>query len=88
MSHDETLRWPTNLDRGGIEARLVRVRDAAKAQGLEHLASLFDNLPAMSAAQIGSSVLAALEWLQKKPEHKDFTRQVEMVALNLKNLKT
>lgn len=88
MSHDETLRWPTNLDRGGIEARLVRVRDAAKAQGLEHLASLFANPAAMSAAQIGSSVLAALEWLQEKPEHKDFTRQVEVVALNLKNLKT
>jgi hypothetical protein len=87
VSHDETLRWPTNLDRGGIESRLVRVRDAAKAQGLEHLATLFDNPAAMSAGQIGSSVLAALEWLQKKPEHKDFTRQLEMVALNLKNLK-
>jgi hypothetical protein len=88
VSHDETLRWPTNLDRGGIEARLVRVRDAAKEQGLEHLASLFANPATMSAAQIGASVVGALEWLQKKPEHKDFTRQLEMVALNLKNLKT
>jgi hypothetical protein len=87
VAHDETLRWPINLNRAGIESRLVQVRDAAKAQGLDHLASFFDNPAKMSAGQIGANVVGALEWLQKKPEHKDFTRQLEMVAMNLKNLK-
>jgi hypothetical protein len=87
VAHDETLRFPTNLDRGGIESRLVQVRDAAKAQGLDQVAALFQDLPKLSGAQVGHNVLAALELVQKKPEHNAITRQLEMVALNLKNLK-
>ena len=85
---DETLRWPTNLDRGGIESRLVQVRDGAKAQGLDAVAALFENVSALSAAQIGHNVLAALELLQETHQDHAITRQLEMVALNLKNLKT
>jgi hypothetical protein len=87
VARDETLRWPTNLDRGGIESRLAQVHDAAQAGGLAYIASLFDNLPAMTAPQIGANVLAALEWLQEKDEHGTITTQLEMVAMNLKNLK-
>jgi hypothetical protein len=41
----------------------------------------------MTPAQLGGNVVAALTWLQDKPEHRAITTQVEMVALNLKNLK-
>jgi hypothetical protein len=85
---DETLRWPTNLDRAGIEGRLVEVGGVAKQHGLTYLASLFENLRTMSAAQLGTNVVAALTWLQDKPEHRPLTMQLEMVAMNLKNLKT
>ena len=84
---DETLRWPTNLDRGGIESRLVRVRDAARAQGLEEVAKLFKNPGKMTGAQIGAAVVTALERLQEKHEHGAITTQLEMVAMNLKNRK-
>ena len=84
---DETLRWPTNLDRGGIESRLVQVRDAAKAAGLDSVAALFEHVAALSAAQLGANVLAALELLQQAHQDHAITRQLEMVALNLKNLK-
>ena len=84
---DETLRWPTNLDRRGIESRLVQVRDGAKAQGLEPVAALFENVAALSAAQLGHNVLSALELLQETHQDHAITRQLEMVALNLKNLK-
>ncbi len=87
MANDETLRWPTNLDRGGIEARLVRVHAAAKAKGLDQVAALFANPGALSAAQLGHNVLSALELLQENKEHDAITRQLEMVAMNLKNLK-
>ena len=86
-SENETLRWPTNLDRAGIEARLVRVRKAAETAGLPYVAGLFDSVSAMTPAQLGANVVAALTWLQDKPEHRAITTQVEMVALNLKNLK-
>jgi hypothetical protein len=79
----ETLRWPTNLDRAGIEKRLVQVRDA----GVPELASRFTQLEKMTPAQLGGAVVAALGWVQGKPEHRALATQLEMVAMNLKNLK-
>ena len=84
MSNEyETLRWPTNLDRSGIEQRLVQVRDA----GVEDLAKRFSGLEKMTAAQLGAAVVGALSWIQDKPEHRAIAMQLEMVAMNLKNLK-
>jgi hypothetical protein len=40
-----------------------------------------------SAAEIAKSVMAALEWLQRQPELGTFALTLQMVALNLKNLK-
>ena len=85
--YDETLRWPTNLNRAGIESRLVQVRDAALAAGLDDVAALLDNPSKMTGAQIGAAVVAALERVQEKNEHGAITTQLEMVAMNLKNLK-
>jgi hypothetical protein len=84
---DETLRWPTNLDRAGIEARLIEVRENARRFGLVEIVRLFENLGSMSGAQIGTNVVAALTLLQNKPGHRPLTMQLEMVAMNLKNLK-
>jgi hypothetical protein len=41
----------------------------------------------MTSRQIGANVVAALTWVQDKPEHRSITTQLEMVAMNLKNLK-
>jgi len=79
----ETLRWPTNLDRAGIEKRLEQVRDS----GIPELAGRFKQLEKMSAAQLGTAVVVALGWIQGKPEHRALAMQLEMVAMNLKNLK-
>jgi hypothetical protein len=83
----ETLRWPTNLDRAGIELRLVQVRDYASANGLPEIAARFESLPTLTSAQLGAAVLGALNSLQKSPQHREATTQLEMVAMNLKNLK-
>lgn len=84
MSKDyETLRWPTNLDRAGIEKRLAQVRDS----GVPELAERFKNLQKMTSAQLGAAVVAALSWVQDKPQHRAVATQLEMVAMNLKNLK-
>jgi len=79
----ETLRWPTNLDRAGIEQRLVQVRDSS----VEELATRFSGLEKMTSAQLGAAVVGALSWIQDKPEHRAIAVQLEMVAMNLKNLK-
>ena len=83
---DETLRWPINLDRAGIEGRLIEVRENARRFGMVEIVRLFENLGSMSDAQIGTNVVGALTLLQSKPGHRPLTMQLEMVAMNLKNL--
>jgi hypothetical protein len=87
LSGEETLRWPTNLDRQGIEKRLVLVRESAAAAGLTHVAELFAGLEGFTSAQVGANVVAALTWLQDKPENRAITTHLEMIAMNLKNLR-
>jgi hypothetical protein len=88
MNHEnETLRWPTNLDRAGIVARLVEVRGMAEQAGLADLAARFADVENMASGAIGANVVAALTWIQEKPEYGAITTQLAMVAMNLKNLK-
>lgn len=84
---NETLRWPANLDRAAIVARLVEVRKAATAAGLDELAARFAEVESLSSPELGARVIAALTWIQEKPEHPAITAQLAMVAMNLKNLK-
>ena len=87
MESEETLRWPTNLDRPAIEQRLIQARATAEKQGWTEVAALLAGVETKSPAEIAKSVMAALEWLQRQPELRAFTLQLQMVALNLKNLK-
>lgn len=84
---DETLRWPTNLNREAINKRLAEVQDMARARNLPQLVSLFADCESMSPAKLATNVISALGWLEGKPEYRYLTMQLEMVALNLKNLK-
>lgn len=86
-AENETLRWPTNLDRQGIEQRLVQVREYAETHSLADLAARFAYIESMSSGQLGAAVVAALSLMENQPEHRATTMQLEMVAMNLKNLK-
>jgi len=84
---NETLRWPTNLDRSAIVARLAQVRGMAEVAGLPELAQGLEGLEAMPSGEIGAKVIAALTLIQDKPEYPAITAQLAMIAMNLKNLK-
>ena len=84
---NETLRWPTNLDREAIVERLVQVRAMATEAGLADLAERFAGVEDMASGLIGARVITALTWIQDKPEYPAITAQLAMVAMNLKNLK-
>ena len=86
-SGEETLRWPTRLDRPAIEKRLAEARATAEREGWHEVAKLLADVEGKPAAEIAKKVMAALDWLQKQPEHRAFALQLQMVALNLKNLK-
>jgi hypothetical protein len=81
------LRWPTNLDHAAIVQRLVQVREMAQKAGQAELAARFAGVESMSKAQLGSTVVGALTFVQEKPEFADIAMQLGMVAMNLKNLK-
>ena len=86
-NEDKTLRMVTNLDRGAIEGKLGEVRKAAQSKNLAELASIFAGVEGMPRAQIETRVGNALKWLADKPQHQQITAQLELVELNLKNLK-
>jgi hypothetical protein len=88
----ETIRWPSNLDRAAIEKRLRDVSLKAAELDLDEIRARFAGVDRMSAAQIASGVVACLTWLVNQPPAARekcgaITRELEMVALNLKNLK-
>ena len=67
--------------------RLVKSRELAQASGFADLAARLANVEAMTSAQLGTCVISALALVQEKPEHRLIATQLEMVAMNLKNLK-
>ena len=87
MADDKTLRMVTNLDRPAIEGKLAEVRKAAQSSNLAELAAMFAGIEGMPRGQIETRVGNALKWLADKPQHQKITAQLELVELNLKNLK-
>jgi hypothetical protein len=87
MADDKTIRMVTNLDRPAVEAKLTEVRKAAQSANLPDLASMFTGVEGMPKAQIEQRVQNALKWLADKPQHNRIATELELVELNLKNLK-
>lgn len=88
MSNEyETLRWPTNMDRAAIVAKLAEIRETARSEGHLDLAAFFADVEEMPSPKVGASVISALTWLEGKPEYISIATQLSMVAMNLKNLK-
>ena len=87
MADDKTVRMVTNLDRKGVEGKLAEVRTAAQSANLAELASMFQGVEGMPKAQIEQRVKNAIKWLADKPQHNQISTNLELVEMNLKNLK-
>jgi len=87
MADDKTLRMVTNLDRKAIEGKLAEARSAAQSSNLSELATMFAGVEGMPRTQIETRVASALKWLADKPQHQKISATLELVELNLKNLK-
>ena len=84
---EKTMKLVTNLDRRAIEGKLAEVRSTAQAANLKELADMFNGVEGMPRAQIEQKVKNALKWLADKPQHNRIASQLELVGLNLANLK-
>lgn len=87
MSHDKTLKLVTNLDRAAIESRLADVRKAAQAAGAGELAGLLAGIEGKPRAEMEQKVRSAIKAVATKAEHKNLMAQLELIELNLPNLK-
>jgi hypothetical protein len=86
-AHEKTLKLVTNLDRNAVEARLAELHKTAQSAKLGDLAAMLEGVEGMPRAQLEARVKSALKWLADKPQHKGFFAQLEMIELNLPNLK-
>jgi ATP phosphoribosyltransferase len=86
-SYDKTLKLVTNLDRAGIEQRLAEIRAAAQAARLDALVQLLAGIEGAPRSQLEHKVKSALKWIADKPAHKALAAQLELVEINLPNLK-
>jgi hypothetical protein len=84
---EKTMKLVTNLDRKAIEGKLAQVRSDAQSANLKELADMFNGIEGMPRAQIEQKVKNALKWLADKPQHNRIASQLELVGLNLPNLK-
>ena len=87
MAFEETLRFPTRLEPAEIHSRLAKVREAAAAAGFAEMAELLKDVETKSGAEVGKSVIRAIGLVSGKPEHDSLSRQLQIIAVNLKNLK-
>jgi hypothetical protein len=85
--HEKTLKLVTNLDRAAVEGRIADVRKAAQAGNLGELATLLTGIEGMPRAQMEARVRSALKLLADKLDHKSLFAQLELIELNLPNLK-
>ena len=86
-NEEKTLRMVTNLDRKAIEGKLAQVRADALSANLKELADMFNGVEGMPRAQIEVKVKNALKWLADKPQHNRIASQLDLVGINLHNLK-
>lgn len=87
MAFEETLRFPTRLEPAEIHARLAKIREAAATAGFAELAELLKDVEAKPGPEVGKAVIRAIGMVSGKTEHESLSRQLQIVAVNLKNLK-
>jgi hypothetical protein len=83
----ETARFPTKLDRDAIIGRVAELHAWARSESLAELATILDLPAGVSSAEIGSRILASLAFIASRPQYTVINKQLEILALNLKNLK-
>lgn len=86
-SLERTMQLVRNLDREAIEAKLVEARREAQAAGLMDLAKMFIEVEGAPRALLEQRVRSAIQWLNDKPEHARLSMLLQLVDLNLPNLK-
>ena len=85
--HDRTMQIVTNLDREGVEKKLAEARQIAEAFSLNEVKTLLSNVAGKNAAELQDIINRAVAGIIGKPEFGRLQDLLELVELNLPNLK-
>jgi hypothetical protein len=87
MSFDSTMIFSTTMNRAEIEAMLGECRTFAAAADLPAVAQLLTDANGLPAAELGKRIMGCLEQLGGKDEYALLIDKLDMLLLNLPNLK-
>ena len=87
MSFDATMKFSASMSRAEIEARIPDLGKFAEAAGLGDIVSLLAGTAALPAAELAARMKRCLEITGAKDEYALLYDQLDMLVLNLNNLK-
>ena len=87
MSFDSTMKFSTNMSRAEIEAKIPELRKFAEAAGLAEIVKLLTDTTALAPAELAARMQRCLELTGGKDEYGLLYDQLDMLVMNLNNLK-
>ena len=87
MSYDATMKFSTNLSRAEIDAKLPQLKSIAEGAGLTEVAQLLGSLPGKPGAAVEAELARSLELIGGGDEYAYLFDQIDMLLVNLRNLK-
>ena len=87
MTFDSTMKFVTNMSRAEIEAKLLELKAFSEAADLAEVAQLLTVTAGLPPAELGTRMTRCLELLGGKDEYALLIDQIDMLTINLRNLK-
>lgn len=87
MEHEATMKFVTNLDRAGIESQIKKAAKLAETKNLNEIAKSLGNAEGKSRAELEQLLGQCIAASKADPSAKALSDLLEMIHLNLANLK-
>ncbi len=87
MTFDSTMKFSTNMSRAEIDAKLPELKAFAEAAQLGEIAKLLTDTAGLSHAELAAHMTRCLELTGGKDEYGLLYDQLDMLVINLRNLK-
>ncbi|MDB5809831.1 MAG: hypothetical protein JWN94_1953 [Betaproteobacteria bacterium] len=87
MSFDSTMKFSTTMNRAEIEAMLGDCRSFAAAADLPEVAKLLTGVDGLAQGELQPRITGCLEQLGGKDEYGLLIDKLDMLLMNLPNLK-
>lgn len=87
MTFDSTMKFSVNMSRAEIDAKLPELKTFADAAQLDEISKLLTDTGGLSPAELAGRMTRCLELTGGKDEYGLLYDQLDMLVLNLSNLK-